>query len=276
MAARETILNYAEDEIGLVEFFQILARRKLWIIVSFLGCLAAAGVYLLMAAPVYEVSTKLRIGQVADSGALEDPEILSVWLLGKYGEEVATGIKRPPPFLKRATLQRGSKQVVDLVVHGETSDQAAKFLRGITDEAIARHRDTYKSEVNLASRRIEQIESHRKLLNELFAGSGDLLDTLKQRDPVQASLLTLERGRIATEMSTVDRELPAWLQKLNPPKTVMTEVLGEVTAPARPASPKKALVVALASVLGVMGGAMLAFIAEFVARTRTKAFSRSS
>lgn len=262
-----------DDEISLLDMWEILVRRKFWVIVSFVVCLVASSGYLLIAPPVYEVSAKLRIGQVADSGDLEDPEVLAAWFLGKYGEEMATGIKRPPPFLKRISVQKGSKQIVDLVVHGDSAEQSAEFLRRVTEEAISRHRETYMSEVELTHRRIEQIESHRKLLSELFAGAGDLIETLRQRDPVQASLLTLERGRIAAEISTADSELPEWIQKLNAPKTVMTEVLGGITAPARPASPKTALVIALASVLGVISGVMLAFVAEFLVKMRKTHYS---
>ncbi|NMG46000.1 hypothetical protein GPA22_19975 [Aromatoleum toluvorans] len=46
---------------------------------------------------------------------------------------------------------------------------------------------------------------------------------------------------------------------------------GEIIVPAKPVAPKKSLVLVLAAVLGVMGGVMLAFIAEFVANARRKA-----
>lgn len=45
---------------------------------------------------------------------------------------------------------------------------------------------------------------------------------------------------------------------------------GEIIAPIKPVAPKKGVVLALAAILGVMGGIMLAFGAEFVARARMK------
>lgn len=259
-----------QDEISLLELWDIVVRRKLWIVATPLISVAAAFVYLFVATPVYEASVKLRIGQVADLGELEDPDVLSAWLVGKYGEEIATGVKRDPPFLAKAAVQKGSKTVVDLVVRGISPEQSADLLRRIAEQVIERHGETYKSQVDLAYRRIDQIDTQRRLLTELFAASADLLNTLKQRDPVQASLLTLERGRLATELSVAERELPAWQQKLNAPKTVMTEMLGDVAVPAKPASPKKPLTVAFAAVLGVMGGVMLAFVAEFLARSKNQ------
>lgn len=46
---------------------------------------------------------------------------------------------------------------------------------------------------------------------------------------------------------------------------------GEIMVPTKPVAPKKSLVLVLAAILGAMGGVMLAFIAEFVAKTRSKA-----
>lgn len=228
-----------------------------------IASLAAGGVYLALTEPVYEAKAKLRIGQVGDSAALEDPEIFSAWLLEKYGEDLATDVKRKLPFIHRASAQKGSKLVVEVSVHGETPEQAARFLQRVVDEAVTRHGEIHKKEVDLALRRIAQIENQRQLLLELFEGSGELLDTLRQRDPIQASLLMLERGRVAAEIGTVDRELPGWLQRLNPPQTVMTELLGEVTPPASAVSPRKALVIVLAALLGLTGGIFAAVAAEW-------------
>jgi len=267
-----------QDEISLLDLWDVVVRRKLLIIASLLISVVAAVAYLVVADPVYEANAKLRIGQVADSVessavgilSLEDPDVLSAWLLEKYGEEVATGVRRQPPFLAKIVVQKGSKTVVDLVAQGATPEQSTNFLRGVAGEVIMRHREIYNAQVDLANRRIEQIKGQRQLLAELFASSEDLLNTLKQRDPVQASLLTLERGRLATELSVTERELPAWQQKLNPPKTLMTQMIGDVAVPAKPASPKKALIISLAIVLGVMGGLMLVFVSEFVAKSRNQ------
>ncbi|MFN3885313.1 MAG: GNVR domain-containing protein, partial [Rhodocyclaceae bacterium] len=50
---------------------------------------------------------------------------------------------------------------------------------------------------------------------------------------------------------------------------------GEITAPTKPSKPKKALVLALAAVLGMMGGVMLAFVAEFVAKAKANAAGKA-
>lgn len=273
MSKRDVSVARVEAEISVQEIWELLVRRKSYVIGFLMTCLAVAIAYLGLVTPLYEARATLRVGQVADAGVLEDPEVLTASLIEKYGEDIATGVKRLPPFLKAVAVQKNSKQVVDLIAYGATPEQAAEFVRGIAENVIARHRQTYDSEVDLARHRVAQIENQRRLLNELFAGSAELLEALKKRDAVQASLLTQERGRIAAELSLTERELPLWLQKLNPPKTVMTELLGEVAAPVRPAYPRRTLILALAGLFGVMGGAMLALAAEFAATAHERKVS---
>jgi LPS O-antigen subunit length determinant protein (WzzB/FepE family) len=86
----------------------------------------------------------------------------------------------------------------------------------------------------------------------------------------------LERGRLSTALNALDAEKPSLMQKLTRPLTQPTELMGEITAPTKPAKPKKALVLALSVVLGLMGGVMLAFVAEFAAKARGTAAAPAS
>lgn len=87
----------------------------------------------------------------------------------------------------------------------------------------------------------------------------DLLKTRESDDPFISSLRDTEsRLRL--------------LQSLNidPKSFRLFQRDGEIVAPTEPFKPKKGLVITLAVVLGLMGGVMLAFVAEFVASARAK------
>jgi LPS O-antigen subunit length determinant protein (WzzB/FepE family) len=92
------------------------------------------------------------------------------------------------------------------------------------------------------------------------------LERLSHRDVAQASLVMLERSRIASQISGLDAERPGLAQKLLLPQTQPTELVGEIVAPTRPAAPRKVLIGALAVVLGLISGVMLALVADFLAR----------
>lgn len=260
----------ADDEVDLVALWGILVRRKRWILLAFVLCLAAAVGYLIIKTPIYEASVKVRIGQVASAGPFEAPELLSSRLLSEYGEEVADGVKRARPFLKRATVPKGLATVVELVTEGDSPSDAVSLLTKICNAVQVEHSKNYALNVKYLTERIEYLDLQRRMLMQQLNDATALMEQVKQRDPVQASLIMLERGRLSTALNALDAERPALIQKLSAPQTQATELLGSIAAPAMPAAPKKSLVLALASVLGLMGGVMLAFLVEFAASARIK------
>ncbi|MBS0357047.1 MAG: hypothetical protein JSR83_24445 [Proteobacteria bacterium] len=270
-----------DDEISLLELWQVLCRRKLWVVVSFLVCVAAGAAYAFLKSPVYEASVKLRIGQAAAGqagpgqvGLFEAAEELSARLMARYGEDVAEGVKRERPFLKRATPQKGVTTTVDLVAEADTPQDAVTLLTRISDEVRKEHEGIFERNVKFLSQRLDNLDVQRAALQQQYADATALFDQLKQRDPVQAALIMQERGRLTTSIIELDAEKPAIAQRLSPPQTLPTALLGEINTPKKPAAPKKGLVLALAAVLGLMAGVMLAFVAEYVANARSGADQR--
>lgn len=260
---------YAADEISLIELWQILARRKALILLGFVVCVAAGAAYVFLKAPVYQASVKVRVGQVnGESGLLEDAEALSSRLMARYGEEVADGIKRDRPFLTRVAAQKNLTSAIELVVEGDTPNQAAGLLRQVVEGIQQEHVAIYQENVKLITERLQNLDGQRAALQKQYEDATTLMEQLKQRDTIQASLVMLERGRITTSISELDAEKPMLAQRLAAPQTRPTALLSEITAPRKPSKPKKSLVLALAAVLGLMGGVMLAFLAEFVAKAK--------
>lgn len=118
--------------------------------------------------------------------------------------------------------------------------------------------------------RLERLDEQTRNLQQNIVDLTQLIEQIKERDPVQASLLMLERNQLTSSIIQQDAERLHLLQQLTPPQTRPTELIGEITAPAKPSKPKKALVLALAAVLGVMGGVMLAFVAEFISNAKAR------
>lgn len=262
-----------EDEISLLELWQILWKRKLWIMTCLFACVAAGAAYAFLKAPVYEAGVKLRIGQAGPgpAGLFEVSDELSARLMAHYGEDVADGVKRERPFLKRATPQKGLTTTVDLAVEGDTPEDAVALLERITGEVRKEHEATFDRNVKFLSERLNNLDVQRAALQQQYADASALFDQLKQRDPVQAALIMQERGRLTSSIIGLDAEKPALAQRLSPPQTLPTALLGEISAPTKPAAPKKGLVLALAAVVGLMAGVMFAFILEFVASARREA-----
>lgn len=270
MTSSPPATTYPDDEISLLDLWQILCKRKLWIVACLLVCVAAGAAYVVLKAPVYEASVKLRIGQAGPppAGLFEVADELSARLMAHYGEDVADGVKRERPFLKRATPQKGLTTAVDLLAEGDSPEDAVSLLQRITGEVRKEHEAIFDRNVNFLSERLKNLEVQRASLQQQYADASALFDLLKQRDPVQAALIMQERGRVTTSIIGLDAEKPALAQRLSPPQTLPTALLGEISAPTKPAAPKKGLVLLLVSVLGLIGGVLLALLAEFLTKAR--------
>lgn len=268
--------TYDDDEISLLELWQILAKRKALILACFVVCLAGGAAFAFLTSPVYEASVKLRIGQVqGNGGLLENAEELSSRVLAQYGKDVAAGITRERPFITTASVQKGVTTTVQLTAEGDTPADAARLLDDVAKGVQKAHSAMFEDNLKPIVERLKSLDEQRTALQQQYADLTQLTDQLKERDSVQASLVMIERGPITTAINQQDAERLRLSQQLTPPQTRPTELIGEITAPAKPSKPNKALVLALAAVLGMMGGVMLAFVAEFIAKAKANAVARA-
>lgn len=256
------------EEVSFIDLWHVLLRRKKWIIAMLVASIAGGAVYLVFAPKLYEARVKVRVGQVAGAGSFEAPEILASRLLAKYGEDVADGVKRPRPFLKQASVPRYVPASVELVAQADSPDDAAAFLERVFAEVQHTHDETFRENFRLMSERIRSLEAQRDSLKQQFQEASDLIDRLRPRDPVQASLVMLERGRISATLNGLEAEKPELAQRLTPPKTQPTALLGEIIAPQRAAAPRRSLVLTISLALGLVAGVALAFIIDFLSQTR--------
>lgn len=260
---------YPDDEISLIELWQILARRKVLILVCFIVSLAAGGAVAFLQAPVFEANVSLRIGQVRSgpeeesSVPLESAPEMSARLLAR-GE------------VSKATLQKDSKTIIQLAATGSNPEEAKRKLEDAVQEVLNAHEATLAESTGPVAERIKALDLQHGVYSKQDAEISALINQLRQRDPVQAALLVQERRSISSAFNQLEAERLRLAQLLTPPQTQATELLGSITAPAAPVKPKKVLVLALAAVLGVMGGVMLAFFAEFMSKAKqTIAAARS-
>lgn len=195
--------------------------------------------------------------------------------MARYGEAVADGIKRERPFLIHANAQRGVTSTIDLSVAGDTPDAAVTLLNEITTDVKVEHSRMYEQNLGFVTERLAHMALQRIAMQRQYDEIASLLEELKLRDPVQASLIMLEQGRIAAAINALDAERPNLQRRLTTPLTRNTDLLSEIVAPGAPASPRKALILALSLMLGLMGGVVLAFIAQFITNAQQGNISRA-
>lgn len=266
MQEMQFVGNSEDDEVRLVDLWRILVRRRAWVLAGLLVCLAVAGAYLAMALPVYEARIKINIGKVADLGVIEEPEQVVARLLESHGETAGPGVRRAYPHIKSAVLGKATKTVLELIVVGGSAQQAHEFVIRLSDELVARHKLIYDGYVRPIDERMGQLAQQRNELRKQSNQLGELVDKLKRADSIQASLVALERGAVAAQLSEMDGDLFEVSQKRIPPATRPTELVAMPVQPEQPVSPKPLLILALALALGLVLGTLAAIAAEILLR----------
>lgn len=259
------------DEIDLLEIWQVMVRRRLLILACFLTCVAAGVAIALLMKPVYQARVMLRIGQVEEaSRLLENAEELASRVNAQPGTVLAKDFGESGDISVTATVQKRSPALVQLSVQGLSADAAAHVLTHVVNDVKQTHDGLLDSSLKPITERIGQLDQQRSAMEQLLADSRKLIDELKGRDSVQASLLVLESTSIVNAIRELDQERLSLTQKIHQPNTRPTAQLGQIALPANPVKPKKLLIVAMAVVAGLMGGIMLAFVTEFLANAKNK------
>lgn len=258
-----------DDEINLLELWQTLVKRRYIIYACFLVCLAAGIAYAWLKPPVYEANIKVRVGQVQGaSGLLESIEELKLRILADHGSDVADGVERERPYIAQASTQKGLNTTLELTAEGDTPEDAARILRDVTQGIIQRHTAILDDNLAPIKARVKSVNEQIQALQQQYDDITQLVEQLRQRDSVQASIAMIERGPILDAISSHEDERMRLETLLSPPATRVTKMLGDIVAPAEPAKPKKRLILVLAAVMGLMGGVMLALVAEFLANAK--------
>lgn len=271
MQTEGSVSAHAAETIGFYELWRVLAARKGWILASFIVTVVAALGYIVWTTPVYEARATFRIGQVGGSGLLEAPANVASRLQASFGENVADGVKRERPFLKRAVALSSVPGAVELVAEGYSPEDAAGLLTRIYSLVDAAHSSLYRDIHTVLDAQIRNIDLRKGELQEQYNATTAIIDSLRRTgDTVQASIFVLERGRIATSMAELDAEKPKAALRLAPPQTQPTALLREVVPPSRPSAPRKTLVVAIAAFVGLLAGIAFALIAEFIASANAR------
>ncbi len=274
---------YDDDEISLIELWQTLARRKALILATMIVCIAGGLAFSLLKAPTFEASVSLRIGQISPAygGSFNlridqkksDTEIGAA-ILVENANDLASRLSAQNGAI-RAKVQKDSDTIVQLIAEGGTSELATRALQDTVRELLENHKAILDANTRPIAERVSTLTQQRESLIKQYAEINEIFVQLKEHEPAQAALLVLERTPITNAINQHETERLRLSQTLIPPQTRPTELLSEITPPTAPVKPKKALVLALAAVLGMMGGVMLAFVAEFIAKAKANATAKA-
>jgi len=290
-----------EDEIDLVQLFQILWKHKTMIIaITSLLTIAAIGVSFMMP-KVYKVTAILEPGRDAEGKVFVSSQAIRENILGgAYDEQVAKQLGLPLSDLSDIKVSVPNEtDLVKISIESSKPHQAVQILRELLDDVTSDMQERLDIEIKKTKNSIKnaQIED-----NFLLTKSHLIREQIAQ---IQLKMTDLERQRKKALASPKDNAMAVLLYSneiqdqqvyLNSLQGKMAEVLNkknkmaakidniklslagikgsninkEPSIPNKPIKPKKLLIVVSVFILALIGSVMLVFFSELISMVRQK------
>lgn len=295
-----------EEEIELIDIFRILwKRRKLILVGTLLLTIGAAGISLLLP-KVYEVSTLLEPGirpiadangQIISEMPVVTPDALRENILGgAYDARIQKKLNiAPKDYPKIKVVTPKNTLLVKISIESSKPEQALAILNELVSLAGSDIQEKLESEKSKIGNEIKLTQIYDQSLVEKIklvekqttAVTAKMQDLEKNRERSMASRTTDAMSVLlySNEIQNQQIYLNGLQEKL---KNLETEAQGSSvridnlrlklslikstsltkppSIPDKPVKPKKALIVALAFCLGLMGTMLLAFLLEYFER----------
>ena len=268
-----------EDEIDLRDIFRVLWKRRLLIIGVFMVAVLVAGVISFAMPSVYKISTLIAVGNFDDPVYTSQASMKNVMLSDEFSQEVFEDISPNATESEFRTFKdsvkvepvKDSDRLIEISVETPKRQEGLKAIETMIGLYANRSEDSYNKQKKILSdqlavtlQRLNVIDMEINQTREALQGIQDSTGSSE----VQAEMRftrTLDRlnGMEAQRSTLIDRRLE--LQK----QLVLIrnlEVVQQAREPVSPIWPKKALIVAIGGMLGLMVGILAAFLREGLGR----------
>jgi capsular polysaccharide biosynthesis protein len=264
-----------DDEIDLRDIFRILWKRRLMIIGIFVVAVMIAGVISFAMPPVYSVSSIIAAGNYDDSAFTSQASMQSIissdgFLLDVFEEISPDGT--PSEF---RTFKGGVKvepvkdndRLIKISVetkernHGlmavETMIRHYSFL---SESSFNKHKKVLYDQLADTDQRISIINTEINQSRDALQNLSQSSDSFAAQSEMRFSrTLDIINGKVSQRTALMDRKIDLQRQLT---LLIDLEIVQPPREPVSPIWPRKALIIAIAGVLGLMVGVFAAFLRE--------------
>ncbi len=235
-----------EDEIDLRELFQIIMKRKKFIIFFTMIVTICATIFAFSKTPVYEVKAILEVGSLSknissdiSNSVIENPNNLVKRLEVIYKQN---NPQTSNTSLSSVSVIKNTVNLIEIVTQSNSNKNAKELLTSIIEDIKIRHKEKIDSYISLINTNINNLKLQKKELEDeknRFDGSMSVKYNL-----------TTKLNELALQISSNN------IQE--------TQLIGDIITNDTPIKPKKKLIVTLAFVSGLILSIFLVFFIEFI------------
>jgi uncharacterized protein involved in exopolysaccharide biosynthesis len=260
-----------ENEVDLRDYLRVIAKRRWIIIWVFLAAVIASGVVSFSLSPVYEAESMIKIGKIRDKRLEEASSVIEIFkgkpMLMEISErlDLPLGEEDLEKLAKRIEI-REKASLLEVKGEGNTPGETVELVNCISGLILERHQGFFAEGKEILKEYIadtqEQIERIREDIKELQRRISQFETTDSEAEAMVA------QGYMESLQRSLDRynEFQTKVREKRMEEAYFTEPsIVEVPAlmPEEPAKPRKKLNIAIAAVIGLMGGLFMAFIVEY-------------
>jgi len=269
-----------EDEIDLRDIFGVLWKRRLLILGTFIIAVLLAGVISFAMPPVYKVSSIIAVGLYDDPAYTSQASMKNVMLSDEFLLEVfevispngTSGDFRTFKDDVKVESVKDSDRLVEISIETKKRKEGLKAVETMIEHYSALSQNSYNKQKKIledqlanTQQRIEvinlEINQTREALQEIEETSGS--STAVQAEMRFSRTLDILNGKESQRSALMDRRMELDKQLL---LIRNLEIVQPAKEPISPIWPRKALIVGIAGILGLMVGVMAAFLREGLAR----------
>lgn len=262
-----------EDKISLADIWAIIKRYK-WIILapSFICGIAASLWVNFFAAPQWEASAILRVGQVGQ-GAIVEP-FANIILRMKH-PSFADRVLNQPGFnpdelLAAKAIYEGSLKAAKI----KDTDLVEFRLRGYSRnmaKMLAENTISFLQKVHgdMMAVEIARINGHIQTASEEIKALASEIETLENRlygkrdwNNYNATLVAAALQERTNRLQNLTQRKRSFVEQLSPTMTFSTQAFADVTISDAPVSPRKNFIVGMSILIGLLGGLFMAFVSN--------------
>ena len=268
-----------DDEIDLRDIIGILWKRRLLIIGIFLAAVLVASVISFAMPSVYKISSIIAVGNFDDPVYASQASLKNVMLSNEFAQEVFEQISPNATGSEFQTFKdnlivepvRDSDRLIEISVETKNKQEGLKAIEKMIRLYANRSEDSYNRQKKILSdqlavtlQRLDAIDLEINQTQEALQGIQDSIGSSAVQGEMQFSR-TLDRlNDMQTQRSTlIDRRLELQKQLM---LIRNLEVVQPAREPVSPIGPRKALIVAVSGMLGLMIGIFAAFLLEGLGR----------
>ncbi|MDD1760415.1 MAG: Wzz/FepE/Etk N-terminal domain-containing protein, partial [Methanothrix sp.] len=262
-----------EDEIDLRDIFRVLWKRRLLIMGVFVFAVLAAGVISFAMPPVYKVSSIIAVGNFEDpvyasQASMKSLMLSDEFLLDVFEEISPNGTEGEFVAFKgsiKVELVKDSDRLIEISVETEKKQEGLVAVETMIDHYSALSENSYNKQKKVLSDQLSVNQQRLDIINRETNQTQEALQDLQDSSGSSVVQAEMRFSRTLDILNVKETQRSALIDKqmdLEKQMALITnmEVVQPAREPVSPIGPRKALIVAIAGMLGLMIGVFAAFL----------------